>query len=197
MNLYNNILKDDGFLSKEIARFRKNDLFNKGDKDKFLEKQRKITEDYNKIQQYNSNSKLLFKNINTDSMFNFSKESNDSIYESNVFNEYKPINNINKPRGKQMELMATELAQRPFPCNYPGCKRAFKRFEHLKRHNKMHTGEKPFVCKFPGCGRMFSRSDNLNAHYKTHNISAKRIKELTEQSSSKGNITNFYTCKNL
>lgn len=71
-------------------------------------------------------------------------------------------------RAKQVNIK-----DRPFVCEYPECKRAFKRFEHLKRHNKMHTGERPYKCKYPGCMKSFSRSDNLAQHFKIHNVSNK------------------------
>lgn len=57
---------------------------------------------------------------------------------------------------------------RPFRCDFPECKSAFKRFEHLKRHMKIHTGEREFHCGFPGCFKSFARSDNLNQHQKLH-----------------------------
>jgi hypothetical protein len=65
------------------------------------------------------------------------------------------------------------IKDRPFVCEYPECKRAFKRFEHLKRHNKMHTGERPYKCRYPGCMKCFSRSDNLAQHFKIHNVPTK------------------------
>ncbi|KAI4290771.1 hypothetical protein PAPHI01_0045 [Pancytospora philotis] len=80
-----------------------------------------------------------------------------------------------KPRGKHMPQRREPSFERPFVCEYYGCRRAFKRQEHLKRHVKMHTGERPFKCLFPGCQKSFSRSDNLNSHYKTHNIARKGV----------------------
>lgn len=53
-------------------------------------------------------------------------------------------------------------------CNYPHCGWSFKRYEHLKRHMLVHTGERPHACPYPGCGKRFSRSDNFHAHYRTH-----------------------------
>ncbi|ADM11985.1 putative zinc finger domain-containing protein [Encephalitozoon intestinalis ATCC 50506] len=70
-------------------------------------------------------------------------------------------------RGRHMKVSGS-LKDRPFVCTYNDCKRAFKRYEHLKRHNLMHTGERPHKCRFPGCSKAFSRSDNLSQHYKVH-----------------------------
>lgn len=54
-------------------------------------------------------------------------------------------------------------------CKYAFCGWSFKRYEHLKRHMLVHTGERPFACQYPGCGKTFSRSDNFRAHCRTHN----------------------------
>lgn len=57
-------------------------------------------------------------------------------------------------------------------CHYPGCDGAFKRQEHLKRHQKKHAkDENPFKCVVADCKKMaegFNRTDNLNAHFRTH-----------------------------
>ncbi|ORY87957.1 hypothetical protein BCR37DRAFT_338698, partial [Protomyces lactucae-debilis] len=50
----------------------------------------------------------------------------------------------------------------------PHCSARFARLEHVKRHERLHTGAKPFTCSIEGCGQIFSRSDNLRAHERTH-----------------------------
>ncbi|RKP19522.1 hypothetical protein ROZALSC1DRAFT_13885, partial [Rozella allomycis CSF55] len=57
---------------------------------------------------------------------------------------------------------------RKFVCMQENCRKAFKRYEHLKRHFLTHTGERFFQCSMAGCGKMFARLDNLKQHYKTH-----------------------------
>ncbi|KAK0386378.1 hypothetical protein NLU13_6215 [Sarocladium strictum] len=54
-------------------------------------------------------------------------------------------------------------------CEYPGCSKAFRRMEHLKRHKQTTHGEGPnrFRCEF--CKKdQFNRQDNLNNHRKLH-----------------------------
>jgi hypothetical protein len=46
------------------------------------------------------------------------------------------------------------------------CARACERVEHLRRHEKTHSGERPFGC--PKCHKPFGRRDNWRDHLKTH-----------------------------
>ena len=61
------------------------------------------------------------------------------------------------------------------------CQKRFKRLEHLRRHNKTHTGERGFRCEVVGCGKWFSRSDNLMAHRRYyHHLTQTNDLELME-----------------
>ncbi|KAF1988401.1 C2H2 type zinc finger domain protein [Aulographum hederae CBS 113979] len=49
-------------------------------------------------------------------------------------------------------------------CRY--CPREFSKGEHLRRHERSHTGSRPFVCKI--CKRPFGRQDSLMRHERLH-----------------------------
>ncbi|CAE8641287.1 unnamed protein product [Polarella glacialis] len=57
-------------------------------------------------------------------------------------------------------------------CSFPGCARAFRREENLRRHASSHCGDKPHRCDFPGCEKSFAYQTGLKRHARLHGDSA-------------------------
>lgn len=55
--------------------------------------------------------------------------------------------------------------ERPYPCDYPGCHRAFTQSGQLKTHQRLHTGERPFMCSSAQCKQRFTHA---NRHCPDH-----------------------------
>lgn len=58
-------------------------------------------------------------------------------------------------------------------CEWADCESKFKRREHLKRHERIHTAKDCFPCPF--CDKdKFNRTDNLKQHVKLHTEQGKK-----------------------
>lgn len=55
--------------------------------------------------------------------------------------------------------------ERPYPCDFPGCSRAFTQSGQLKTHQRLHTGERPFMCSATACQQRFTHA---NRHCPDH-----------------------------
>ena len=56
------------------------------------------------------------------------------------------------------------VERRKFHCRH--CKKVFGRADHLRRHNRLHTGEKPYQCRV--CGKRYSDASNMKYHQRSH-----------------------------
>ncbi|KAJ5373036.1 hypothetical protein N7517_005042 [Penicillium concentricum] len=63
-----------------------------------------------------------------------------------------------------MGIIAAEMPGKKLVCRV--CQKSFSKAEHLRRHERCHTGSKPYVCK--ECRRPFARQDALTRHEKLH-----------------------------
>jgi hypothetical protein len=82
-------------------------------------------------------------------------------------------------RAKKVPLVVSDIKDKPHVC--PHCSARFARLEHVKRHERTHTGAKPFLCSIEGCGEVFSRSDNLRAHERTHARAGRNTKAMAKK----------------
>jgi len=66
------------------------------------------------------------------------------------------------------QLPVIRVSDRPYKCNYPGCKKAYMWKQHLKRH-KQHAHSPPkYHCPIPECNKVFRWKDD---HTITSNMS--------------------------
>jgi len=72
-----------------------------------------------------------------------------------------------KRKGKKGMANSDKSCKR-FVCRFKDCGLAYRRKQHLNRHEYTHTEIKPYFCPFPQCGRWFSRTDNLKNHLLLH-----------------------------
>src|SRR5882757_455851 len=66
--------------------------------------------------------------------------------------------------------VAVHTSERPFVC--PICSVAFKRKNHVDKHQRVHTGERPHPCHI--CPRRFGSKHNLQSHLNRHKSQRKR-----------------------
>ncbi|KAL2868718.1 C2H2 type zinc finger domain protein [Aspergillus lucknowensis] len=71
------------------------------------------------------------------------------------------------------------------------CARGFSKAEHLRRHERCHTGSKPFVCK--ECRRSFARQDALTRHEKLHTRAVATKQAQARQSLQLPQVTSLDT----
>lgn len=108
---------------------------------------------------------------------NFEKFFNDSLIRIKKTFNHIPLRSMSSlhqahqapiaPR-PNINFEQTNISGKNFHCHF--CEKEFKRQDHLKRHEIIHTGEKPFICTKSFCLKTFTRKDNLTKHIRTHDF---------------------------
>lgn len=62
----------------------------------------------------------------------------------------------------------THSGEKPYKCDFEGCRYATADTGALVNHKRTHSGEKPFKCEFDGCVYAAASSSALTAHRRTH-----------------------------
>jgi uncharacterized Zn-finger protein len=74
--------------------------------------------------------------------------------------------------------------ERPYVCNFPGCKQPFGMQGNLDQHyNVVHGGLKPFICNH--CGFTFSKKYNLMIHLRSIENSCMKKKRREQKDARK------------
>ncbi|XP_056604988.1 zinc finger protein 143a [Triplophysa dalaica] len=71
-------------------------------------------------------------------------------------------------QGKGIRRNTQQQGEKLFRCNYDGCGKLYTTANHLKVHERVHTGDKPYCCDIPGCGKKFATGYGLKSHIRTH-----------------------------
>ena len=71
---------------------------------------------------------------------------------------------IQQQEAGRTSFQRQEDARKFYSCQF--CDKVFSVLSHVKRHEKIHTGDKSHSCEI--CGRSFTLKGNLSAHMLTH-----------------------------
>ncbi|XP_065596351.1 zinc finger protein 76 isoform X2 [Cyrtonyx montezumae] len=74
----------------------------------------------------------------------------------------------NKDLQEQEVHSSKKRIRKAFRCEYEGCGRLYTTSQHLKVHERSHTGARPYACSFPNCGKTFSTGYVQKTHMKIH-----------------------------
>ena len=74
----------------------------------------------------------------------------------------------NGPNGLRNHILSfhTKPEERPYPCDFDGCDRAFARARKLLEHRRVHKDLKLFECPHKECGKRFVKQQSMNEHVK-------------------------------
>lgn len=87
------------------------------------------------------------------------------------------------------------IGERPYPCDYPGCTKAFTQSGQLKTHQRLHTGEKPFLCTEPGCETRFTHANRHCPDHPYANLTRSDdfvLKPVSENTELPGDVSRWF-----
>ncbi|RUP43657.1 hypothetical protein BC936DRAFT_136894 [Jimgerdemannia flammicorona] len=115
--------------------------------------------------------------------------------ESTTQSSHKPhlVQYVRQPGSAFSAISVRNGGRNKHFCRHPYCGWSFKRYEHLKRHMLVHTGERSYVCDHEGCGKTFSRSDNFAAHCRSHSKKTLHERRLGSGANAAGHSENEHT----
>ncbi|XP_063986431.1 zinc finger protein 76-like [Diachasmimorpha longicaudata] len=74
-----------------------------------------------------------------------------------------------KPKKKDSKGLTSDLESKiRYACPREGCGKIYTTPNHLKVHERSHTGLRPYECDFPRCNKSFATGYSLKAHQRTH-----------------------------
>lgn len=79
----------------------------------------------------------------------------------------RPVNTAS-PKRVTIDGKPRCRVERRFPCDFPGCTKAYFKQSRLNEHKQTHTGERSHKCEEEGCGKTYYRRSHLVAHMRTH-----------------------------
>ncbi|XP_031461731.1 zinc finger protein 76 isoform X1 [Phasianus colchicus] len=97
------------------------------------------------------------------------QEEKDAAFDVRTINALKQYANKHL---QEQEVHSNEkrirAAHRAHRCGYTGCGRIYTTAQHLKVHERSHTGDRPYACRFPSCGKTFATAYGQKTHMKIH-----------------------------
>uniref|UniRef100_G1N221 Zinc finger protein 76 n=1 Tax=Meleagris gallopavo TaxID=9103 RepID=G1N221_MELGA len=94
------------------------------------------------------------------------QEEKDDAFDVRTINALKQYAN-KEVHSNEKRIRAAHKAHR---CGYTGCGRIYTTVQHLKVHERSHTGDWPYACHFPSCGKTFTTVNTYGqkTHMKIH-----------------------------
>lgn len=89
--------------------------------------------------------------------------------------------------------MRSHTGERPYVCQYGGCKKAFSNSSDRAKHQRTHLDSKPYACPSPGCGKKYTDPSSLRKHSKHHQENQSRSGRRRVSLSSKRKSCKSYS----